>query len=134
VSEAETKTNVAVARWEGDWRARVRTGDFELVVDEPPSAGGTGTGPQPTDYLMTALASCFTLAVAWAARKRDVHLPDLEVRATGTYDGPRFKHLRLTVTSSLPAEQLRPLLEPARRACYVSNTLALSPPIEVEIG
>jgi putative redox protein len=139
------QTNVALARWEGGWRARVSvgavdpgTGDpagFELQVDEPAWVdGGTGTGPQPTDYLMASIASCYALAVSWAARKRGIELPDLAVRATGRYDGPKFSHLLLTVTSTLPAAQLTPLLEPARRACYVSNTIALAPPIEVELG
>jgi putative redox protein len=139
------KTNVALARWDGGWRARVAvgavdpsTGDpagFELLVDEPTWVdGGTGSGPQPTDYLMASIASCYALAVSWAARKRGVELPDVAVRATGTYDGPKFSHVLLTVTSTLPADQLEPLLEPARRACYVSNTIALAPPIEVELG
>lgn len=139
------QTNVALARWDGGWRARVSvgavdpaTGDpagFELLVDEPAWVdGGTGTGPQPTDYLMASIASCYALAVSWAARRRGVELPDLAVRATGTYDGPKFSHVLLSVTSSLPAELLEPLLEPAKRACYVSNTLALAPPIEVELA
>jgi uncharacterized OsmC-like protein len=123
-----------VARWEGDWRCRVEAGGFDLVVDEPPSAGGTGTGPMPTEYLLAALASCYALALAWAARKRGLTLPGLAVTATGTYDGPRFGRLRLTVTCDAPAGQVEPLLEPALRVCYVSNTIALSPPVEVTLG
>lgn len=149
-TEPVPQQNVAIARWEGGWRARVSVGatdapegdgrttepnGFELLVDEPAWVeGGTGTGPQPTDYLMASIASCYALAVTWAARRRGVELPDLVVRATGTYDGPRFSRLLLTVASTLPAEQLTPLLEPARRACYVSNTIALAPPIEIELG
>jgi putative redox protein len=94
-----------------------------MVVDEPVSVGGTGTGPMPTDLLMASLSSCFALALAWAARKAGLELPDLEVSATGTYDGPRFSSVVLTVESSLPEDQLRSLLEPAKRACYVSNTV-----------
>lgn len=131
------KTNVAVARWDGDWRARVKVGDgaFELLVDEPLTVdGGTATGPQPTDYLMASIASCFALAVAWAARKRAIELPDLTVTATGSYDGPRFRRLLLTVTTTLPTEQLEPLIEPALKVCYVTNTIRLAPPIDVEFG
>lgn len=126
--------NSVVARWDGGWRCRVAAGGFELVVDEPESAGGTATGPMPTEYLLASLASCYALALAWAAGKRGVTLPGLTVTATGTYNGPRFSNLRLTVESDAPPGVIDPLLEPARRACYVSNTIAGSPPIEVEIG
>ncbi len=133
---AGVKTNIAVAVWQGDWRARVSVGDgFELLVDEPLSVvDGTGTGPQPTDYFMASIASCYALALAWAARKRQIRLDDLTVQATGIYDGPQFSRVVLTVQSSLPHEQLTGLLEPARRACYVSNTIALSPQIDIELA
>jgi putative redox protein len=121
------------ARWEGGWRCRVEAGGFELVVDEPESSGGTGTGPMPTEYLLTAMASCYALALAWAAGKRGVTLPDLTVTATGTYDGPRFSRLAFTVVSTAAQEVVERLVEPALRVCYVSNTIAASPPIEVAI-
>lgn len=63
-----------------------------------------------------------------------MHLPDLAVTATGTYDGPRFSRLVLEVATSAPAEVVSPLIKPALRACYVSNTIASSPPIEVVIA
>jgi putative redox protein len=127
-------TNSVVARWEGGWRCRVSAGGFDLVVDEPESAGGTGTGPMPTEYLLAAMASCYALALAWAAGKRGITLPDLAVTATGTYDGPRFSRLRLSVVSAASPEVVERLVEPALRACYVSNTIASSPPIEVTVG
>jgi len=127
-------TNSVVARWEGGWRCRVATGGgFELVVDEPESAGGTGSGPMPTDYFLAAMASCYALALAWAAGKRGITLPGLAVTATGTYDGPRFSRLQLSVASAAPPGVVERLTEPALRVCYVSNTIADSPPIEVTV-
>ncbi|GAA4515289.1 MULTISPECIES: OsmC family protein [Nonomuraea] len=120
-----------IAKWEGDWRATVTAGAFSFPVDEPPEAGGTDTGPMPTDYFLGSLASCYALALAWSARKRGIELPDLQVSAVGEYDGPRFKEIRLTVNTSLPIEELEPLLAPASRVCYVSNTLAHVPKIDV---
>lgn len=125
--------NSAVARWTGGWRCDVEAGGFALVVDEPESVGGTGLGPMPTDLLLASLSSCYALALAWAARKRGYELPDLTVETTGTYRGQTFAELVLIVSSSAPDERLRPLLEPARRVCYVSNTIAGSPPIRVEL-
>ncbi len=128
------QTNSVVARFEGGWRCRVQAGGFDLVVDEPPSAGGTGAGPMPTEYLLAAMASCYALALNWAAGKRGAELPGLTVTATGTYDGPRFCRLQLEVTCDAPAELVERLLEPALRVCYVSNTIATSPPVEVALS
>jgi putative redox protein len=127
-------TNTAVATWHGQWLCQVQAGGFQLTVDEPPEVGGTGRGPMPTDLLLASLASCYALALTWAARKRGVDLPGLTVTATGTYAGPKFRSLALTVDTNLPADVVKPLLEPARRFCYVSNTLAESPDMTVRLA
>jgi putative redox protein len=123
------------ARWTGGLRAVVQAGDFELIADEPDSVpGGTGTGPQPTELLLASVASCFTLALAFSARKRDVPLSDLHVDVTGGYDGPRFSALRITVRAATPqGAELAKLITAAERVCYVTRTLASSPEISVEI-
>lgn len=113
-------------------RCTVDAGGFPLVVDEPPEAGGTGRGPQPTELLLGAIASCFTLALAHSAAKRDVELRGLRVEASGTYDGPRFASLRIDVRAEAPGgEELERLSAAATRVCYVTNTLRGSPPIEI---
>jgi putative redox protein len=40
----------------------------------------------------------------------------------------------LTVTTSLPAERLEPLIEPAGRVCYVSNTIAHGAAVTVRVA
>lgn len=123
------------AVWDGGMRCTVDAGGFPIVVDEPPEAGGTGTGPQPTELLLGAIASCFTLALAHSAGKRDVELRGLRVEATGTYDGPRFSALRVDVRAEAPTgEALERLAAAAARVCYVTNTLRGSPPIEISTG
>lgn len=124
------------ASWAGGLRAVVRTGDFEVVADEPASAGGTGTGPQPTDLLLASVASCFTLALAFSARKLGMDLdPDTQVEVTGRYEGPQFSSIRIAVHTSAPAgEDLGTLIKSAERVCYVTRTLRGSPDIVVVPG
>jgi putative redox protein len=124
------------ARWDGGMRAVVTAGRFELRVDEPESVpGGTDTGPQPTELLLAAVASCFSLALAHSAGKRGMPLRDLHVDATGTYDGPRFAAIEITVRAAEPSgEQLSGLIEAAQRVCYVTRTLAGSPELTFRIG
>jgi putative redox protein len=132
-SSERSGSNSSTAVWRGGWKCDVQAGDFTLVVDEPPRSGGTGLGPMPTDLLLASLSSCYALALAWAARKRGFELPDLQVTATGAYEGPRFASVELTVTTSLDTEAVTPLLEPARRVCYVSNTLLRTPQLTVSV-
>jgi putative redox protein len=120
-------------RWDGGMRAVTQVGEFEVVVDEPVSSGGTDTGPQPTDLLLVSVSSCFALALAFVARKRDVELLGLEVTAVGRYEGPRFQTISLSVSSASPRSVVVDLVPEAQRVCYVSNTLRHRPHLTVEV-
>lgn len=109
--------------WKGDWLCEVQAGEFQLTVDEPVSAGGSNLGPQPTDLLLASVASCFALALGFAARKRSIELTSLNVDATGEYDGPGFRSIRVLARIGCPQEELKRLLTTAERVCYVTNTL-----------
>jgi putative redox protein len=122
----------ASARWDGDLRAVVDAGGFQLIVDEPESVGGTNRGPQPTDVLLASIASCFAIAMAYAARKTGAALADLQVTATATYDGPRFATVTIALTSTVARDTLERLIPIAQRVCYVTNTLRQPP--EMTIG
>jgi putative redox protein len=121
-------------RWHGGMRAVTEVGGFEIVVDEPKSFGGTDTGPQPTDLLLVSITSCFALAMAYAANKRGVELAGLSVDAVGTYDGPKFRRIAVTVTSDSPRNVLEQLMPQAERLCYVTNTLRHQPQITIALG
>ncbi len=121
-------------RWTGGMRAVTQAGGFEIVVDEPESSGGTNTGPQPTDLLLASISSCFALAMAYVANKRGIELLGLEVKAVGTYDGPRFARIAMSVTSGSPTEVLAGLMPEAERLCYVSNTLLRQPELIIDLG
>lgn len=116
-----------VAHWEGGYRCRLPVRQFEIIVDEPPSSGGTDTGPMPTELFLSSLASCFTLSLYHSARKRSIELPDLSVKVAGRYKGLRFEHITVEISSTHPREELETLIEPAIRTCYVSQTLKERP-------
>jgi putative redox protein len=120
-------------RWDGGMRAVTQVGDFEVVVDEPETAGGTDTGPQPTDLLLVSVSSCFALALAFVARKRGVDLLGLDVTAIGRYEGLKFCEISLSISSDSPRSVVEDLLPEAQRVCYVSNTLQRQPELTVEV-
>ena len=120
-------------RWTGGMRAVTDADGFEIVVDEPETHGGTGTGPQPTDLLLASVASCIALSVAFVARKRGVDLQDLDVSVVGTYQGLEFERIAASISSGTPREVLEGLLSEAERVCYVSNTLRRRPELVIRI-
>ena len=119
----EKVTAPVVSASAGGYEARVTVRGHELTVDEPEADGGKDRGPAPTELLLAAVASCYTLSLRWAATRRGVPLEDIEVTATGTYDGLRVSGIRLAVSGDFPEAELPKLLADANRVCYVSNTL-----------
>ena len=128
------KTLSVESTWEGGYRCTVSTRQFRIRIDEPESAGGGDTGPQPSEVFLASLAGCFTLAMYHVAAKRGIELPDLSVTATGTYQGPGFARLAVSVKSGADRAVLESLVEPAKRVCYVSNTLRNVSEVEVTLA
>ena len=125
------ETLMVEATWDGGYRCTVATRQFRIRIDEPESAGGEDTGPQPSEVFLASLAGCFTLALYHVAKKHNIELPDISVRATGHYEGPGFARLAVEVKSGAAREVMEPLIEPAKRVCYVSNTLRNVNEVEV---
>lgn len=123
---------VVVAAREDGLRCRVRAGGHEFVVDEPASVGGTDQGPQPTDLLLGAVASCFTIAISYCAAKRGLSPEPVQVEVTGTYDGPMFRSITISASvGGLTPDELATVTAAAERVCYVTNTLRGSPTVVV---
>jgi putative redox protein len=122
---------VITAQWQGDFRVDVEAGQFPLRVDEPERVGGSDTGPQPTDLLLAAVASCMVLSVAYSARKRHLDVNRIEVTVGGNYEGLRFRSIEVVVATDADPEVIDVLMASAQRVCYVTNTLREAPEITV---
>jgi pyruvate dehydrogenase E2 component (dihydrolipoamide acetyltransferase)/putative redox protein len=121
-----------VATWRGGFATDVEARGHAIRVDEPESAGGTDTGMMPTELFCAALASCFCLAVGFAAGKRDLDVPGLRVTVTGErVEGElRYEHLVVTTQAALEPDVLARLVERARPLCWISNSLASGVSVE----
>lgn len=58
----------------------------ELDEDEPALLAGTDVGPNPVEYLLTALSGCMTSAMVYHAALRGIHINSLECRVEGDID------------------------------------------------
>jgi putative redox protein len=114
------------ATWVKGFQARVQARGHEITIDEPESDGGADAGAMPTELLCASIASCFCLALAFTAGKRGRELPGLRVVVRSNRAGrePRYSRFDIDVRAEVPDEELAALIEPARRVCWVSNTLA----------
>jgi uncharacterized OsmC-like protein len=113
------------ATWRGGYKSSVRARIHEITIDEPARSGGEDEGMMPTEAFCASIASCFCLAMAHVARKRGLELPGLRVVVRAERPGTELRYSRFEIDAqaSAPAEELARLIEPARRVCWVSNTL-----------
>ena len=114
------------ATWLSGFRARVEARGHEIAVDEPVAEGGEDDGVMPTELLAASIASCFCLALAFTAGKRGRELPGLRVVVRRIRAGRELRYERFDIETraAVPEAELASLIEPARRVCWVSNTLA----------
>jgi len=100
-------------------------GKHDLRVDEPPEAGGTDTGPRPTELLGASLAGCIAITVEMYADRKGWDVGGLEVEVEMDYEGPVPTSFEVGVKlpGDLDAEQRRRLLVIATK-CPVHKVLA----------
>ena len=61
--------HVVVRGGAGNFQQEVTAGKHHLVADEPVSVGGGDAGPDPYDYLLTALGVCTSMTIGFYARR-----------------------------------------------------------------
>ena len=117
------------------FRQEVVAGKHNLVADEPVSAGGSDAGPNPYEYLLTALGVCTSMTVGLYARRKRMPLESITVSLSHsriyaidceeceTKEGMLDRiEVEVELTGSLSAEQHAKLMEIAGK-CPVHRTL-----------
>ena len=114
-----------VARRRQGYAHDVELEGHDLRVDEPPEAGGTDTGPRPTQLLGASLAGCIAITVEMYANRKGWDVGAVEVDVEMSYEGPvpNSFEVGLKLPGHLDAEQKRRLLVIATK-CPVHKVLA----------
>jgi putative redox protein len=99
-------------------------GSHALRVDEPAAAGGTDTGPRPTELLGASLAGCIAITVEMYAERKGWDVGAVEVDVEVGYEGPvpTSFEVGLKLPAELDAEQRQRLLVVATK-CPVHKVL-----------
>jgi uncharacterized OsmC-like protein len=77
---------VADSELVGPYEVRARTGDHEMVMDEPAMIGGGGSGPGPVEVALLALGSCQAITYRLWALRLGIELDAVKVTVEGDYD------------------------------------------------
>lgn len=79
-AQSNDKTADVVVRGDaGSFKQEIVAGKHRLLADEPVSAGGDGSGPDPYDYLLVALGVCTSMTVGLYARRKNLPLQAIKI-------------------------------------------------------
>ncbi|ENE2732129.1 OsmC family protein [Stenotrophomonas maltophilia] len=126
----------------GDAQDHQRAGRFTMVSDEPVPLGGDA-GPNPVEYLLQALAACYTAGIAMVAAQRGIKLKHVRLELGADVDmagfvgvdasvPPGVSQIRLKVdmaAHNAGREELQELLAAVDKASTLRDTLVR--PIDV---
>ncbi len=122
-----------------------RGAPFEMSNDEPPCLLGENIGPNPVEYVLTALSGCLTTTLVYYGAVMGIQLDRVESTLEGDLDlqglfgldenvRRGYENVRVTfsIDSPAPRETLEELVQIARTFSPVCDIV--SNPVDVEIG
>jgi uncharacterized OsmC-like protein len=119
---------------------------FDLDADEPPLLLGEDKGPNPVEYLLTALAACVTTSIVYHAAAKGIKLNSVESRLEGdidlrgflglSKDVPRgYKEIRMffKIDADTPDEKLEEIVQLGPTYSPVFDTITRAVPVSVKL-
>jgi uncharacterized OsmC-like protein len=76
--------HVVVRGTANNFQQKVTAGKHNFVADEPVDVGGADAGPDPYDYLLTALGVCTSMTIGFYARRNRIPLENITVSLSHT--------------------------------------------------
>jgi len=113
----------------------IRSGNHNLMADEPPERGGMDAGPTPTDLLLSALAACTCITLRMYAERKSwaINAVHVAVAAARAADKTLTVERVLTFDGTLSDEQKNRLADIAERT-PVTVALKSGAAIQTRLG
>jgi uncharacterized OsmC-like protein len=119
---------------------------FVLDADEPKVLLGTDRGPNPVEYVLTALAGCLTSSLVYHAAARGISIEEVESHLEGDLDLRGFlgtseevrngyENIRVTfkIKANATEKQLEELVQLAQNRSPVFDIISHPVPVSVEL-
>jgi uncharacterized OsmC-like protein len=119
---------------------------FEMDADEPPILLGEDKGPNPVEYLLTALAACVTTSIVYHAAAKGITLNAVESRLEGDIDLQGFLGIRddvrrgyeqirmyFKIDADVPEEELEELVKLGPTFSPVYDSITNGVPVTVQL-
>src|SRR6201999_2975103 len=114
----ESETITVTETGLGKYQVEARVGASTLLMDEPVSAGGLGSGPNPYDLLCAALGACTTMTIRLYANHKGWALTRIETsvhHSRASLNARDRFELDIALEGDLDAAQRARVLEIAER-------------------
>lgn len=117
-----------------------KTGIHQFIVDEPIAGHGTDAGPNPVQYLLSAVGSCLAITANDIARKHpEIQIKKFETKTTGEttqYQDGRSAVTKIVVQihaeTNLDEAGHKAFMHSVVKDCTVHETLKYAVPIELQ--
>lgn len=136
----------SVANFYGTQKDHDHKVPFELDADEPPLLLGEDKGPNPVEYLLTALAGCVTSSIIYHAAAKGIKLNSVESRLEGDIDLRGFlglsddvhrgyEQIRMffKIDADAPPEKLEEIVKLGPTYSPVYDTITRAVPVIVKL-
>lgn len=68
----------------------LKSGKFQMTIDEPEQMGGTNEGPTPMQVMFFVLAGCINMTSQFIAKEKGIKLKGLKVEISGGMNPMKF--------------------------------------------
>lgn len=141
-----TENHTTVSDFYGACKTNKRSRHHTFVKDEPEILLGKDKGANPVEYLLAGLAGCITTSLICHASARGVNIESVESTLEGDIDlqgllqidksvNPGYQTINISfkIKSDASDETLQDLIELAKNASPVANTVSRPTPINVRL-
>jgi uncharacterized OsmC-like protein len=141
------RTLSGLLSWNGGAHSTTIVRNFVIPADEPVVLGGTDRGASPMELVLTGLAACLAISIAYSAVEEGVEVHAIEIDVEGDIDlgglfeiagsvRPGFEEVRLIVRVDADAsqEKIEDLVNRGYRRSPVVDSLMSKVPVRVCIG
>jgi uncharacterized OsmC-like protein len=113
----------------------------DLYMDEPPSMGGSGKGPNAARMIVAGVANCLSASLAFCLTKSRADVRSLVVRCNGELTRNergrlRLTHIRIEPVVDMPERDLKRLercLGMFEDFCIVTESVRNGIPVDIEV-